>query len=198
MIDDRTIAVYNAKAEDYARLVQKSKPDEHLRAFIGDLPKGAHVLDLGCGPAKASSFMKEAGLVPDPVDASDSMVKLANETFNIGARVGRFDEIDGVEVYDGIWANFSLLHAAEDELPLHIAALTTTLKPNGVFHIAMKVGEGTRRDALDRRYTFVTEEELRYLLENVGLTIVDQDAGEEAGLDGKVSPWIMYRARKDG
>lgn len=198
MTDDRTIAVYDAKAEDYARLVQKSKPDEHLRAFIGDLPKGAHVLDLGCGPAKASSFMKEAGLVPDPVDASDSMVKLANETFKIGARVGRFDEIDGVEVYDGIWANFSLLHAAEDELPLHIAALATTLKPNGVFHIAMKVGEGTRRDALDRRYTFVTEEELRYLLEDVGLTIVDQDAGEEAGLDGKVSPWIMYRARKDG
>ncbi|HEV8034015.1 class I SAM-dependent methyltransferase, partial [Yoonia sp.] len=112
MADARTIATYDAKAADYALMVTSDTPDASLQAFIDLIPHGGRVLDLGCGPGTASAHMRAAGLLPDPVDASQGMIKIARNTFGLPARLGEFDDIDGDEIYDGIWANFSLLHAA--------------------------------------------------------------------------------------
>ncbi|MEM7289841.1 MAG: class I SAM-dependent methyltransferase, partial [Pseudomonadota bacterium] len=110
-LDPETIAVYNREADAYAKLVSKDKPGEALQRFVKRLGKGAIALDLGCGPANAAAFMRDNGLVVDAIDASSEMVRLANQTHNIGARVAQFEDIDAVGEYDGIWANFSLLHA---------------------------------------------------------------------------------------
>ncbi len=198
MTDKTTIDVYNARATDYIKLTATSKPDAALQGFIDSLPMGAFVLDLGCGPAQASAHMRAAGLRPDPIDASQSMVDLANDTYDIGARLGTFDDITGQDLYEGVWANFSLLHADPESLPKNIAALATVLKPEGVFHIGMKVGAGQSRDSIDRLYTYVGVQELRDMFENNGLTIVHTSEGEEAGLSGDVSPFVLMRAIKNG
>jgi SAM-dependent methyltransferase len=152
------------------------------------------VLDLGCGPANASAFMREAGLVPDPVDASAGMVRLANERYGIGARLATFDDIGGVAEYDGVWANFSLLHAARGDLPRYIAALHRALKPGGIFHIGMKTGTGEARDGIDRLYTYVGRDELTGLLTDAGFTVTDTTEGTEVGLAGTNDPFIICRA----
>ena len=198
MPDPRTLAVYDAKAGDYADLVTQSEPDADLAAFMADLPAAAAVLDLGCGPAQASAFLRAAGHHPDPVDASPGMVALANDTHAIGARLATFDDISGQHIYDGIWANFSLLHAPRADLPRHLAALAATLKPGGVFHIGMKTGTGELRDSIDRLYTYVTIPELTALLTDAGLTPYATREGAEAGLSGEVAPFVIIRARKHG
>ncbi|WP_347312405.1 class I SAM-dependent DNA methyltransferase [Defluviimonas sp. SAOS-178_SWC] len=193
--DARTIAVYDAKAPDYDDRFRTVKPDRHLRAFVEALPQGAHVLDLGCGPANASAFLRAAGMVPDPVDASPAMVALANQRHGVGARLGTFDDIDAVGAYDGVWANFSLLHAARADLPRHLAALHRALKAGGLFHIGMKTGTGEARDALDRFYTYVGREELLGLLEAAGFTVIFEAEGTEVGLAGTSDPFLILRAR---
>ncbi|MGB7262196.1 MAG: class I SAM-dependent methyltransferase [Albidovulum sp.] len=194
MSDPRTIAVYDAQASEYAERFAASAPDRHLQSFISALPNGARVLDLGCGPATASAFLRAAGHDPDPVDASAAMVALANDRHAINARQASFDDIDADGIYDGIWANFSLLHAPRADLPRHLAALKRALKPGGLFHIGMKLGTGEARDALDRRYTYVTRTDLTDLLNTAGFTVTDAHEGVETGLAGTSDPFILVRA----
>jgi hypothetical protein len=114
----------------------------------------------------------------------------------VTARQGTFDDLDAVDAYDGVWANFSLLHAPREKLPLHLAAIVRALRAGGVFHIGMKTGAGTTRDHLERKYTFVSETELRDLLTDAGLEIVAQDVGHEVGLAGTDDWWIVVTAAK--
>ena len=198
MPDQKTIAVYNEKAADYIRLTATSAPDPDLQGFIDALPQNASVLDIGCGPATASAHLRAAGHRPDPVDPSEGMVALANETYNIGARLGTFDDITESEVYDGIWANFSLLHAPREDLPKYIQSFAQALTPNGIFHIGMKTGSGMKRDDIDRLYTYVTVPELYTLLTDAGLTITYTREGEDTGLSGSIDPFVICRAVKHG
>ena len=62
MSDARTLKVYDAKANDYAALTDRDRPGIHLNAFITAMPKGARVLDLGCGPGQSAVDMQDAGL----------------------------------------------------------------------------------------------------------------------------------------
>ncbi|MBX2823922.1 MAG: class I SAM-dependent methyltransferase [Gammaproteobacteria bacterium] len=191
MIDKQTIAVYNKQTEEYANLAQNSVVSQELKEFISLIKPGGHVLDLGCGPAMDSAFMRDQGLTVDPVDASTEMVKLANSKFDIGARVARFEDITEIDAYDGIWANYSLLHATADSFPTILAALYRALRPGGWLHIGMKSGTGSQRDRLGRFYTYYTEEDLQAVLTATGFTIGSTKTGSTRGLAGDVEPWIM-------
>jgi SAM-dependent methyltransferase len=192
--DPRTIAVYDAKAGDYADRFASTEPDRHLSAFIAALPRGAHVLDLGCGPGTASAFLRAAGHVPDPVDASAAMVSMANEHHDIGARLATFDDVEAVAQYDGVWANFSLLHAPRADLPRHLAALHRALKPGGLLHLGMKTGTGEARDGLDRLYSYYSVAELHGMLANAGFTVTATSEGRERGLAGTDDPFVIIEA----
>jgi len=193
MKDAQTIAVYEAQAAEYLEMVEEYT-DPKLMAFIQCLPKEALVLDLGCGPALASVVMQEHGLRVDPVDASAAMVKLANERFSIAARQASFSDIQGQDVYHGVWANFSLLHASKEEFTSTLTALARALKPNGVLHIAMKLGSGCKRDNLGRFYSYYSKSELLQLLNAAGFHAEHFATGEEKGLAGDVEAWISIRS----
>ena len=192
--DRRTIAVYDAKALDYAERFSSAEPGRHLRSFIEALPPGSHVLDLGCGPGHDSAFMSQAGLVPDAIDASPAMVAMANERHGLDARLASFDDIDAVALYDGIWASFSLLHAPRGDLPRHVAGLHRALRPGGLLHLGMKTGNGEMRDALDRFYTYVTVPEITGILTEAGFTVTATEEGEEVGLAGLPDRFVILRA----
>ncbi|KQB96216.1 methyltransferase type 11 [Loktanella sp. 1ANDIMAR09] len=196
MADARTIATYDAKAADYAHMVTSDRPDASLQAFIDLIPQGGHVLDLGCGPGTASAHMRAAGLLPDPVDASQGMIDIARNKFGLPARLGEFDDIDGNEIYDGIWANFSLLHAAPDDLPRHFKTLFKATKAGGVIHVGMKTGTGIARDRMNRLYTYVTVDALMALLTSAGYQVNYTKEGTEAGLAGTLDPFVIMRGQK--
>ena len=195
MSDKETLAVYDAKAADYARLVGSDDEHASVQAFVGDMPQGAHVLDLGCGPGLYAASMVRKGCTVDAIDGSAEMVALAAAQAGVTARQGFFEDIDAVGAYDGVWANFSLLHAPRADLPAHLARLKRALKPGGIFHIGMKLGDSEARDKLGRQYTYVTEEELLGLLISAGLTPYDTTLGEDVGLDGSMAKFILVRAR---
>jgi SAM-dependent methyltransferase len=195
-IDAKTIAFYDTAAQRYADLTGHGHASKALKVFMALLPVGAEVLDLGCGPARASVHMRDAGFRPDPIDASVGMVTLANEAHQIGARLLTFDEIDMVAAYDGVWANFSLLHAPAQDLPRHLRAIATALRDGGVLHIAMKIGTGTQRDGIDRLYSYVSVAELDTLLTQAGFDVIATQEGREVGCAGTNDPFVAMQARK--
>lgn len=192
--DAETMRVYAEQAERYAQAFDSERKDPWLEAFIAAMPEGAHVLELGCGPGRIAGVMQSAGLRVDAVDAAPEMVALAARLHGVAARVARFDQIDGVALYHGIWANFSLLHAPKAQMPDHLARLHTALLPGGRVHLGLKAGEGEARDALGRFYAFYEETELRDLLAAAGFTVRQVDHGASAGLAGTVDPWMIVTA----
>ncbi|MEX0366561.1 MAG: trans-aconitate 2-methyltransferase [Ruegeria sp.] len=195
MSDDATIRVYDERAAEYATLTDDQNADDpHLSAFLAAVPAGGRVLDLGCGPGTSAAVMAQAGLVVEATDASAEMVALADRHPGVTARQAVFDDIAGERLYDGIWANFSLLHAPRADFPRHLAALHAALKLGGAFFIGMKLGTGEGPDRLGRYYTYYSEDELHTHLTEAGFTITGQRRGRGPGLDGSVSDWIAVAA----
>ena len=195
MADKETLRVYDAKAADYAKLIDSdTKENPYLERFIARLTTGGRVLDLGCGPGLAATRMANAGLQVDAMDGSAEMVAMAAQHDGVTAWQATFDQITGTDIYDGIWANFCLLHASKEAMPHHLAAMVTALKPGGAFHIGMKLGSGSQRDAIGRLYSYYSEPELITLLGAAGLTAGETDHGRTVGLDGTEADWIVVAA----
>ena len=196
MTDKETLSAYAAKAEDYAKRFTTAKPDLHLAAFMLAVPKGGRVLDLGCGMGRSTAFMREAGLDADALDASPEMAEIARTENNIDVTIGGFETLTAEAHYDGIYANFSLLHAPKSEMPEHLARISRALVPGGFFHLGLKTGTGEKRDGLGRFYAYYTDAEITGLLADAGFVVIERSFGAEAGLDGTVAPWIILLAGK--
>lgn len=196
MADQKTIEIYDAKAAEYAARFAGGEPFGSLTTFMAHLPQGGRVLDWGCGPGTSSYHLQEAGFLADPMDASPEMVALAQQKYGLEARLSTFDDPLALEAYDGIWANFSLLHAPRADLPKHLEKARKALKPDGIFHIGLKRGAGEHRDRFGRRYAYFETSELTEMLEAAGFVILKTHEGEEAGLAGTVDPFVLILARK--
>ncbi len=194
MADQKTIDVYNAKAADYADTFSRTTPDRDLRNFIDAVPKGGLVLDFGCGPGNSAAMMQNAGLIAEAMDASAKMVGLARTKYGLNVKLATFDDLNENARYDGLWANFSLLHAAKSDMPRHLSAIHKALKPNGHFHIGMKLGIGEIRDTMDRMYTYYEEAELKDMIRTAGFTIATTRKDAMKGMAGPVEPFIIITA----
>lgn len=196
MSDAETLRIYGREAGAYAeRNRTRGRDDAGMAAFLAALPARARVLDLGCGPGFCAAHFARSGHAVDATDAVPEMVEMAAAHPGVTAWQASFDELDAEAAYDGIWANFALLHAARAEIPRHLAAIARALRPGGVLHLGMKEGAGEKRDALGRFYTYVTEAELRGWLEAEGLQIESVTRGGGTGLDGSRADWLMVLAR---
>lgn len=192
--DPETLAVYDARAEEYGTKFSWTEPYPRLESFLAALPAGGRVLDLGCGIGTAAAQMRDTGFDVVAVDPSTGMAAEAKARFSLDVQIATFDIVPELGLFDGIWAHFSLLHAPRADLPRHLSEIHAALRPNGRFLVAMKTGSKTARDRLGRRYTYVTEAELTGLLREAGFTPGDIDTGADEGLDGTVAPWIMVTA----
>ena len=190
MTDQKTISAYDSQVDNYVEIIKQQPVDHTLLDLIARFEADDYVLDLGCGPAMASATMREHGLRVDPTDASKEMVKLANATFDIGARQAQFSDIDESDVYDGVWANFSLLHASVEDFPNILVALHKALKPKGLLHLGMKIGHGAVRDKYDRYYCYYSQDELVEHLSKAGFVVENVELGEALGMAGDMEPWI--------
>ena len=190
MTDKQTLAVYDENVETYRRLIDKLPELESISQFTSRLSPGALILDLGCGVGNAAAQMRDQGFSLVCVDGSPKMVKAANDTFSLNATKAFFSDLDAITYYDGIWANFSLLHAPKADFPTHLKAIHTALKPGGLFFISLKTGEGEKRDKLGRFYAYYREEELETMLLKGGFTLEQKRRGALRGMTGDLEDWI--------
>lgn len=196
MSDEETLKIYAAQAQDYAKLTRTDADSPDLAAFLAFLPQGAHVLDLGCGPGQCAAHMAQHGCRVEATDASPEMIALASAHRGVCARCEVFDDLDAINRFDGVFANFSLLHAARKDVPRHIAQIAQALKQGGIFHIAMKTGSGQSRDGIGRRYSYFCEAELEEMITANGLDVIRRNHGAGIGLSGEIADWVVLQSRK--
>ncbi|MCV2881618.1 class I SAM-dependent methyltransferase [Actibacterium sp. XHP0104] len=193
MSDDKTIRFYDQQSEAYRKLAEGFENSRLIR-LMQDLPAGAHVLDLGCGPGHDSAQLARAGFKVTAMDASREMLREAALCAGVTTRHASFDMLDDVAAFDAVWANFSLLHAPKAEFPAHLAAIHRALRPGGVLVFSLKTGSGEGRDRLDRFYSYYEVEELTGLLEAAGFRVTEIEHGHVTGMAGSEEAFVTVTA----
>ncbi|GGX44679.1 methyltransferase [Tateyamaria omphalii] len=196
MSDPETLSVYAAKATEYAQMTDKEAARSTMQRFIANVPKNGTVLDIGCGPGFAAAAMAHAGLDAHAWDPVPEMLELARSHAGVTARQASYGDLTESAAYDGIWANFSMLHTPLGQWPDQFTAIRTALKPGGILHFGTKLGTGESRDSIGRLYSYMTEDALTDLLTHTGFDIQYSRTGEEAGLSGEVAPFIVLQATR--
>ncbi len=195
--DAETLAFYDAEAPVYADHLGDGGRAPYLMKFIAALPAGGRALDLGAGPGWAAARMAAAGLDVLAWDASAGLLAEAERRHGLRTRRARFDELDDEAAWDGIWASFSLLHAAKADMPRLLAACARALRPGGLLYLGLKAGVGERRDRLGRLYAYYEADELEVLLAGAGLAARDvRERPAEAGYDGTPTRALHAFARR--
>ena len=133
--------LYQRIAEPYALAFQE--PSDHIDSFIELLPKGAKVLDVGCGNGMDAFYLEEKGFAVKAFDLSEEMLEYAK------ARESKvdFEKADlkdfeyGTEEYDGIIASYSLIHLFKEDVPRVLSKIYEGLKPGGSFFVGVQSGK---------------------------------------------------------
>lgn len=159
---DRTLDIYNATADDFCAGTRELDMTDHYRLFLSRLPAGAHILDLGCGSGRDSRAFLDMGYRVTAVDGSPALCVRASQYAGIPVRCLRFQELDYIAAFDGIWACASLLHVPKSEMPDVMARVSRALKPGGILYVSFKYGT-TERESGGRFYNDYTEETIRTL-----------------------------------
>ena len=132
--DQATLRFYDDQAAVYAA----HAPDQasrHLAGFLSRLTASARILELGCGGGRDSRAMLDQGFDLDPTDGSPAIAREASARLGRPVRVLRFDQLDAVAAYDGVWAHASLLHVPRAGLAGVLARIFQALKPGGLYVI---------------------------------------------------------------
>jgi SAM-dependent methyltransferase len=192
--DPATLAFYDREATTYAAR-NGGEPSAALTDFMAALAPGAAVLELGCGGGRDSVALIAAGFQVTPTDGSAGLAAVAEKLLGLPVRVMRFDDLEEVAAYDGVWANACLLHAPAEALPEILARVRRALKPGGRFFASYKSGQGGDRDSLGRYYNFPTAEGLRAAYDSAGPWAgLSFAQGEGGGYDGVMRTWLQVTA----
>ena len=190
-MDNLTIDVYNKNAAEYANLNLDKVSLNAYHDFSNGLPKNGLILDYGCGPGYFAKKFLADGFKVDAFDASEKMIEIASVETKVNWWVGDFKSFRATTLYDGIWANFSLLHSPKKEITPLIQTIFKSLKPHGLFSLGLKLGIGEKRDKIGRKYSYFEEQEISNILSNEGFCRISHYLGEAIGLDGENANFII-------
>jgi SAM-dependent methyltransferase len=104
-----------------------------LDRFIRPLPRGSHILDLGCGGGEPiARYLLDNGFKLTGVDSAATMITLARTRFP-RERWLQFDmrSMTMAEQFEGVLAWGSLFYLAHDDQEQVIARMAGWLKPGG-------------------------------------------------------------------
>ena len=194
--DQTTIDYYQRNAPRYT-LSFGQAPSRHLDNFLDRLEPDARILELGCGGGRDSARIVERGFDLDATDGTPAMVKKANERFDVGARVMRFDELQADEDYDAVWAHACLLHVARADLLQVLGAILCALRPGGWHFANYKLGDAEGRDPLGRLTNLPDEAWLERAYSDAGFAIMHCQRYRGEGADGVQRDWYALTLRKE-
>jgi SAM-dependent methyltransferase len=132
----------------------------------------------------------------DATDGTPAMVRKANERFDVGARLLRFDELDSVSEYDAVWAHACLLHVARADLSSVLASIHRALRPGGWHFANYKLGDSEGRDLLGRLHNFPDAGWLEEVYRAAGFAIVVSEIYPGKAADGTQRDWMAMMLQR--
>lgn len=192
---DQTIRYYDEHAEAFVAGTENADMRECRERFLHYLKPGQKILDAGCGSGRDVIAFREAGYEVDAFDASAEICRIASEKTGIAVKQLRFEDIDGADQYDGIWACASLLHVKPADLPDVLRRLYRLLKTEGILYVSFKYGSG-EREKNGRYFHDLTEDACGELLTEAGFSMKERFMTQDVRSGRNQEKWVNAIAGK--
>lgn len=118
---------------------------QYLKELMAELPKGASVLELGCGAGvPCTQLLAESGLKVTGVDISAAQIELGKKYVPDATMIqGDMLTIEfAAESFDAVLAFYSMFHLPKDEQGIMIKKITGWLKLGGRLLMNFATSEG--------------------------------------------------------
>lgn len=177
-----SLIIYQKYVDLYKKYNDHKLLQFQLNDFISKLPKGAKVLDAGCGTGRDAEYLQEEGLNVLAADISEEMLK---EAKNKGLNTIQIDLINKLEEkFQGIWCMALISELSEEDAKKVISNFHEMLD-NGILYISLKYGKGIkeyedpRYNNTKRIFQFYDEEKARTLLSQFKILKMNISLDEE-------------------
>jgi len=191
-----TINYYDQHAEEFVSGTENADMQECRIRFLKFLKPGQKILDAGCGSGRDVIEFLKSGYDVDAFDASEEICRIASGKTGINVRQLKFEELEGEDQYDGIWACASLLHVRQENLEDVLLRLHKLLRKKGVIYASFKYGTGERTK--DGRYFFdLTEDECGNLFAESGFLIKELFITQDVRKGREAEKWVNVIAFKE-
>lgn len=193
---EQTIGYYDINAKKFSEGTVSVDFAVTQNRFLSKLSAGASILDLGCGSGRDTKFFINHGYKVEAIDGSSELCKLASEHTGIRVKQMFFQDLEEVEMYDGIWACSSILHVPSDELADIMKKMVVELRDNGIIYTSFKYGnfEGIKNG---RFFTDMTEDTFADMLKGVdGVEIEEQWITSDVRPGRGEEKWLNLILRK--
>lgn len=165
----KTIGYYNENHLEYYKQTAFINLSDIYREFRRCVPRGALVLDAGCGVGRDTRYFIKRGYRVVSFDAAHEMVKSCRQ-YPFAYCIRRFfDEITFVEEFDAVWACASLIHLPYPKLNEAIFNLFSAVKPGGIIYFSLKMknrDEKLSEVVTGRRFYYYSLEEVSEIAES--------------------------------
>lgn len=194
-----TVQSYNATAQEYAEQTKNFHPEKEAEKFLSHIPKGASILDLGCGPGRDAAVFTNKGYEVTGIDPSGKLLEIARDAapFSIFQH-GYAEDIPFMdEEFSGVWACASLLHVPRANLPRALNEVYRVSRPGAIFAPSFKRGEGeemfkdNRYGGVEKFFSYYQRSEIEEMLENSGFNNIDY-WGTDANDSYATNPWMTF------
>ncbi|WP_024865746.1 class I SAM-dependent methyltransferase [Butyrivibrio sp. FCS014] len=187
---------YNKNADAFFEGSVNADMSQPRGKFTALLPKGAKVLDAGCGSGRDSKAFLDEGFTVVAFDASEEMCKRAMNYTGLEVANMRFENVSFAREFDGIWASASLLHVPMAELPGIMKKMNAALKDGGVMYASFKYGDGTVMRG-ERQFSDFNEKTVAMLFEDAGFEILCNEVGPDNRPGRENEMWVEVIGRKN-
>ncbi len=189
---------YDDHAAAYAARTLRAPNPPVIERFMAALPRGASVVDLGCGAGRELAILAGAGFDVVGYDLSPALAVIARARAHAPVLVADMRDMRLPPAsLDGVIAVASLLHLSPEELALMLVEVAGWLRANGLFLATMKLGSGAEVDLLGRRFIYFDPMTWRAVLAGAGFEIVAETTSPPSvGVSSSDHSWLATLARK--
>jgi ubiquinone/menaquinone biosynthesis C-methylase UbiE len=201
-----TIKSYDNSANKFMQKIGKLNNYDGTYDFLHNLLKeNDNVLDLACGPAQISSYIKnKINVNITGVDLSKEMIKIAKENVPDGNFI-----CDSIITFKNnmkfnlIIIGFGIPYLNKEQTEKCIKNSVIMLKKNGYFYISFMNGnkygfEETSFGGKNKYYIYYHEQgEIINMLENNGIKIIKDYKLNYTEMDGSITEDIILIGRKN-
>lgn len=182
---------YAVHANDYHLKTFHLDPISFLSPICERLPRGARILDVGCGSGRDLLWMKNKGFHVLGFERSLPLASLAIKHVKCAVIVGDFMVFDFSRFsMDAVLVVGALVHLPRDSFCSALANIANAVREQGLILLTMKEGEGTCTDLHGRTFQYWQDADLRRILDAGGFRIVHFH--RKRSVKDKQDVWLTY------